>query len=177
MAKIAFSKLNKKVDNEPKIITIDGNNIEVKQYLPISQKWEMIREICINALEPETKFFNPISIEVSTALNTLFYYTNISFTDKQKEDTFKLYDMVVQNGLLAEVYANIPESEHNFILDIIEETITSNENYNFSALGIIENVVKNYGQTEFDVEKLREKLANNEGMELLKEIAPLLNLA
>lgn len=176
MAKVAFSKLNKKNDVEPKTFNFGDNVIEVKQYLPVIDKLDMIKTICINAIEADTKFFNPLIIEVEIALNILYNYTNISFTEKQKEDTFKLYDIVSQNGLLNEVYANIPEDEMNFIVDIIDETIESNERYNFSLMGLLENVVNSYGETELDINLLREKLANSEGLELLKELAPLINL-
>lgn len=176
MAKVAFSKLNKKNDVEPKTFSFGDNVIEVKQYLPVVDKLNMIKTICVNAVEVDTKFFNPLVIEVEIALNILYNYTNISFTEKQKEDIFKLYDIVSQNGLLNEVYANIPEDEMNFIVDIIDETIESNERYNFSLVGVLEGLTKSYGEMDLDASKIRDKLANAEGLELLKDIMPLINL-
>ena len=177
MAKVAFSKLNKKIDVESKIVEFEGNEIEVKQYLSIKEKWEMIRNICLDSVETETKFFNPINLEINTALNILYYYTNISFTEKQKEDRMKLYDNVIQSDLLKTIYMNIPEEEYNSILDFVEETIESNERYNFSLMGILENASQSYGSLDLDATKIQEKLNNGEGIELLKEILPMINLA
>ena len=39
-------------------------------------------------------FANPVKLNVFLRLEIIFNYTNISFTDKQKEDLVKLYDIL-----------------------------------------------------------------------------------
>ena len=41
-----------------------------------------------------TRFINPLQVEVYTLLQIIEKYTNITFTDKQKEDPAKLYDLI-----------------------------------------------------------------------------------
>ena len=42
MAKLAFSKLSLKVNNDVKTINFNEQTIEVKQYLPVNDKLELI---------------------------------------------------------------------------------------------------------------------------------------
>ena len=49
-------------------------------------------------------------------------YTNLSFTEKQKEDYAKLYDLFEENGIIDLIIAEIPEREYNYIIDGVNET-------------------------------------------------------
>jgi len=40
-------------------------------------------------------------------LYIVYFYTNLNFTDKQKEDPAKLYDQMESNGLITEVIAHM----------------------------------------------------------------------
>ena len=89
MAKVAFSKLGLKEKKEVKTITINNVQIEVKQYLPINNKIDIITNV-INNTQDQNNFPNPVKIEVLATLELIFAYTNLSFTEKQKEDVAKL---------------------------------------------------------------------------------------
>ena len=54
----------------------------------------------INNTIDEHSFCNPVKVKVYLALGILDYYTNINFTEKQKEDPVKLYDLFESNELL-----------------------------------------------------------------------------
>ena len=89
MAKQAFSKLNLKVNNNISTIIINDIEIEVKKYLPMSEKMELVANV-INATADDNNFANPMKLEILTALEIIYAYTNLSFTEKQKEDPAKL---------------------------------------------------------------------------------------
>ena len=99
MAKLAFSKLGLKVNNQVVNINYNEQIIEVKQYISVNDKLELISDV-INKSVDEHSFSNPVKTSVFTALGIIEYYTNISFTEKQKEDPVKLYDLLHGNGLL-----------------------------------------------------------------------------
>ena len=94
MAKVSFSKLGLTKNQEVKILNWNEQNIEVRQYLPISEKLELISNVINFAHDGNANFANPVQVEVFTGLELLYAYTNISFTDKQKEDPAKLFDLV-----------------------------------------------------------------------------------
>jgi hypothetical protein len=65
--------------------------------------------------EQDYNYSNPVKIEVFKNLEIIFAYTNLSFTDKQKEDLPKLYDMLVSSGVLNKIIENIPNEERDTI--------------------------------------------------------------
>jgi hypothetical protein len=81
MAKLAFTKLGLSKNQEVKIVEFNGQDIEVKQYLPVNDKFEVIGNI-INRSADDNNFANPLKVEIFTALEIISTYTNISFTEK-----------------------------------------------------------------------------------------------
>ena len=80
MAKVSFTKLGLKKKEEIKNITINDQVIEVKQYLPISDKINIITNVIENSAD-DNNFANPVKVEVFANLEIMYAYTNISFTD------------------------------------------------------------------------------------------------
>ena len=143
MAKVSFTKLGLKKKEEIKNITINDQVIEVKQYLPISDKINIITNVIENSAD-DNNFANPVKVEVFANLEIMYAYTNISFTDKQKENPTKLYDLLEENGIIAEVIAAIPENEYALLLGWIDETIEAFYTYRNSVMGIMEQISEDY---------------------------------
>lgn len=169
MARIAFTKLGLKVDKEIKTIAWGDQEIEIKQYLPVNDKLEMIGRIINNSAD-DMNFYNVGKIEIFTALELIFTYTNISFTDKQKEDICKLYDLLISSGLYAAVVAEIPKVEREWIEDVTMDTIESIYSYQNSILGILDTVSKDYSNLDLDASKIYGELADPSNLALLKGI-------
>lgn len=169
MAKIGFTKLSLKRKNEVKTITINNNQIEIKQYLPVNEKLDLIARV-INGAHDQNNFPNPIKIEVIGTLEMIMAYTNISFTEKQKEDIPKLYDLLEENGVIKDIISQIPEDEYNFIIDGINKTVDAVYTYNNSVLGILESISQDYSNLNFDIQKLQNDIANPENLKLVKEV-------
>ena len=169
MAKIGFTKLSLKRKNEVKTITINNNQIEIKQYLPVNEKLDLIARV-INGAHDQNNFPNPIKIEVIGTLEMIMAYTNISFTEKQKEDIPKLYDLLEENGVIKDIISQIPEDEYNFIIDGINKTVDAVYTYNNSVLGILEAVSKDYSNLDFDATQIQNKMADPENLKLVKDV-------
>ena len=169
MAKIGFTKLGLKPNN--KIINIEFNeqNIEVKQYLPVEEKLELITNV-LELSHDSNNFSNPVKVSVYTTLEIIEKYTNVNFTEKQKENPTKLYDLLVGNGFAAAVINAIPELEYNEILTSIKQTIKSVYKYQNSVLGILDTISQDYSNLNLDATEIQKKLADPENMALLKNI-------
>ena len=101
-------------------------------------------------------------------------YTDISFTEKQKEDEFKIFDTLKNNNFIDLMLANIPEDEYNYLLKIMEETIEKNEKYKNTVAGIMSkliddlptnaqaamDIVNNFDEDKFQAVKDFAKAAN-----------------
>ena len=169
MAKLAFTKLGLKVNDEIKTIEFNEQTVEVKQYLPVNEKLEVIAEVLNNSAD-DNNFANPVKVDVYTAIAVLETYTNISFTEKQKENVTKLYDIVVSTGFYNRVIEAIPHEEINSLTVAINDTIDAFYRYRNSVVGILENISTDYSNLNLDASAIQQKLADPENMELLRSI-------
>lgn len=169
MAKLAFTKLGLKVNDEIKTVEFNEQAIEVKQYLPVNEKLEVIAEVLNNSAD-DNNFANPVKVDVYTAIAVLEAYTNISFTEKQKENVTKLYDAVVSTGFYNRVIETIPCEEINSLIIAIGDTIDAFYCYRNSVMGILENISTDYSNLNLDASVIQQKLADPENMELLRSV-------
>ena len=170
MAKVAFSKLDLKKNQEVTNLQInDEISIEVKRYLPISEKLKMISEI-VNLSQGDNNIVNYGKIDIFTFLGIITYYTNISFTEKQMEDPAKLYDLFVGNRLDVDILRAIPKSEIDFISNVVEKTVESIIQYRNSAVGIVEAISQDYSNLNFDATELQKKIGDPENLAFLKDV-------
>ena len=169
MSRVPFTKLGLKKREEIKNITINDQVIDVKQYLPISDKINIITNVIENSAD-DNNFANPVKVEVFANLEIMYAYTNISFTDKQKGDPTKLYDLLEENGIIAEVIAAIPENEYALLLGWIDETIEAFYTYRNSVMGIMEQISEDYSNLSLDATEIQQKLADPQNLELLKNV-------
>lgn len=177
MAKVPFTKLKLKVEDSIKELQLnDEITIEVKQYLPIQEKLRLIGDVVMLAHEQDANYSNPVKAEVYRDLEVVFAYTNLSFTEKQKEDLPKLYDMLMSSGLLKEIIMAIPEEEYNKICCGVWQSIDSIYKYQNSVLGILDTIKSGYDKQEFDVEELQKAINNLQESQLIKDILPLIGL-
>ena len=169
MAKVAFSKLGLKLNSSVETITINEQNIEVKQYLPINDKLELISNVLNNAYDG-TNYPNWIKIDMMTDLEILYAYTNLSFTEKQKEDICKLYDLLTCGGVFEAVEKAIPHAEIEAVRSGVRTMAYAIYEQKNSVLGILETVTTDYSNLDLDATAIQQKLANPENLELLKGI-------
>lgn len=176
MAKIGLTKLGLQKQSGIVPIQINDQTIEVKQYLPIQEKLELISRI-INASNEESKFYNPGKLSVFFNLEILQTYTNINLTDKQKEEFCKTFDLLASNNIFTQIIEAIPQAEINTLLNWTIESVKSLYEYSNSVRGILESVQNDYNDLDLDITKLQEKIKDPESLDLLKQIAPMLGLA
>ena len=170
MAKVPFTKLGLTKNQNVEIIKWNEQDIEVKQYLPINNKLELVSNVINFAHDGNINYSNPVQVEVYTALEILYAYTNINFTEKQKEDTAKLYDLVTGSGLLAAIIKAIPKEEYVSIIKGIRTSINAIYAYQNSIMGILDTVSTDYSNLNLDATTIQKQLSNPENMTLLKEV-------
>ena len=169
MAKVSFTKLGLKKNEDVGILHINEQDVEVKQYLPINEKLELISSV-INSAADENNFSNPVKENVFLTLEILYHYTNINFTDKQKEDSVKLYDLVVSSGLVNKVTDLIPEEELDEVINGVAQSVKAIYTYKNSILGILESISQDYSALNLDATEIQQKLADPDNMALLKQV-------
>jgi hypothetical protein len=169
MAKISLTKITPVKELKAKIVTIGEIDIEVKQYLPLKEKIEIAS--VVTGMSTGDMGINPIQRDVLTKFYILDYYTNINFTDKQKEDIEKTFDLLEINDVINRVLEAIPASEIDTVMSWVFICSNTFENYRNSIRGIIEDIVSKYGSTELDIEKLVSQIKDPEVGEFLKNLS------
>ena len=139
MGKVSYADMKLKVKNNVKTFKFQDNDIEVIQYLSSEDKYSLINITLQKSLEDG--FYNPLKLDVYFHLHLVYMYTDISFTEKQKEDEFKIFDTLKNNNFIDLMLENIPEDEYNYLLKIMEETIEKNEKYKNTVAGIMSKLI------------------------------------
>ncbi len=171
MAKPTFAKLGLTKNIEVKTFTYAGQEIEVKQYLPIEDKLSLIANAINNTLmTDENRFPNNVKLKMYLKLEIVFKYTNLVFTDKQKEDLPKLYDLLEGNGIIKMIEDKMPEYDILYLEEDTREILAAMHQYNNSIYGILDNVKNNYSDMELDINKLREEMANSENLDIVSKV-------
>ena len=166
--KVGLTKLGLKKNTN--LINLEWNDqiIEIKEYLPIQEKLDLIGRI-VNLSLDDNNFVNPARLQIFTTLEVMYTYTNINFTDKQKEDFLNLYDLLFSSGLWAAVKQALG-NELVLIEDTTIAVIDELYKYKNSALGILQAVSEDYSNLDLDADKLKEKIADKENVGFLKDV-------
>lgn len=171
MAKVSFSKLGLSKNTDIKNFEYNGQNIEVKQYLPINDKAALVAQVLSCVLNnDENRFANPLQIEVFTVLTIIEKYTNINFTDKQKENPDKLYDLIIGSGFWNILMDNININDYTDLINYCDEAIEAYYKYHNSVFGILDSINNDYNTMDLNATEIQKKLADPENMALLRDV-------
>lgn len=173
MAKVAFSKLGLTKNQEIKNLKYNEQIIEIKQYLPVNEKLQLITNV-LDKVTNEHNFINPTKVKVFLDLEIVKFYTNINFTEKQLEDFTKLYDLMQGANLFELIFDNLPQAEYNQLKSDTLECIESYYKYRSSAMGVLDSMSGDYSNASLDLEALQNQISDPESLGLLKDIIPLL---
>ena len=176
MAKISFTKLNKIKSLPVKEISIDDQKVLVEQYLPLEEKVNLITSVIEQSGNGEEGFFNIVKLEAYYIIEMIKAYTNISFTEKQLEDTTKLYDAIRLNDIWAAVADAIPGAEREYIWSNIMALAREITTYNNSVLGVLKAISSDRDGLNFDVQEIMNNLNDPEALKLLKGMVDMTGL-
>lgn len=141
MAKTSYANLKLKINDSVKTFDFNGNQIEILQYLPVDDKYSLIN-ITLQKSK-EGSIYNAVKKDMYFHLNLVYLYTNISFTEKQREDESKLYDTLKSNGLLDLIIQNMDEEEYDILYSYLVETEEDILNYKNTIGGAISEIIEN----------------------------------
>ena len=138
MSKITYSSLKLKTNVETN--KIEGTEIEVLKYLPIEEKYSLINITLQSA--KEGVLYNPVKLDAYFHIYLVMMYSNISFTDKQKEEPLKLYDVLKSNGLLDKIILAIDEEEYNDLIKYLNQQEEDIYHYKNTISGTISEIIE-----------------------------------
>ena len=152
MEKVTYASLKLKNKIETEKFDFEGHQIEVLQYLPIEDKYSLVNITLQEAREGS--IYNPVKIDWYFHLNLIYMYSNITFTDKQREDEAKLYDTLVSNGLMDTIISKIPDNEYQTLFGYIGSLMDDTLNYKNSLSGTLSELVQSLPERAEQMQKI-----------------------
>lgn len=152
--KISFSNLNLKMTDE--VFTYDFTpevKIEIKKYLPIEDKYDLISIAMQNSYE--NGHFNNLKLDMYFHLYLVYMYTNLEFTDAQKDNPTKLYDVLYSNGLIDQIITRMDSEEYDYLIGMIGKEVDKAEKYNNTIASVINNFIN---ELPVNAEKAKETI-------------------
>lgn len=166
MEMVKYTDLNLKESNDFLTFVFNGQNIKVKQYLSASDKYDLI--MITLQKSKENGIFNPFKLDLFFHLHLVFMYTNLSFTNEERENELELFDKLKSSGFINTMLSYIPVQEYNDLINFIEETKCNTVNYSNSIGATIQKVINDLPANaqaameivdNFDKEKYQEVLS------------------
>ncbi len=140
MAKVSYANLKLKPISTTSSFDFGGQEIEVLNYLPIEDKYDLVM-ITLQKAEQDG-VYNPLLLDLYFHLHLVYMYTNLSFTDKQKENEPKIYDTLTSNGFFDKFFEVLDEVEYAELMSYIEELQNMTLHYRNTAGAVLQSIIQ-----------------------------------
>lgn len=123
-----------------KTFNIGEEEVKVLQYLPIEEKNEIIYLAIQNAMENGQ--INLLKLNMFFNLYLVYSYTDIEFTDEEKDAASALYDLLQSSGVIDTIIANMDEGEYSYLVTVMNETVANKQKYNNTIASVIRSFIE-----------------------------------
>lgn len=142
-----------------------NENVEIKSYIPISQKRDLFNKVFASIKETNKIgdiTYQALMTEVLFKLNTVFYYTNIA-TPKNLDEV--LYNKISRTGLLEFILTNIG-------YDYIELKDCFNRLYIYGSIVAVNEIINPESLQKLGemTDNITSALKDGKGLETLKNL-------
>lgn len=135
-----YSNLNLTTRNDTINLNTEDFNINILAYLPIEDKNSIIQMTLQNA--EENGIYNPLKQKMYFELYLVYMYTDIQFTEDEKDDPIKLYDELASNGIIDFVIQNILPHELSLLEKMLAKTIKLKLAYRNTIASVLNNFME-----------------------------------
>lgn len=130
---------------------------------------DIAQSVIQQVIDFNNEFLNEFAFHMYMDLAIVFNYTNLSFTDKQKEDLHKLYDLLVGSGFMKELKKQVNCNQTDDLEIYTYETLNGYYKYRNSIYGIMDIMSSDYGSLATEAESLRKSITDPNSLNVLKE--------
>lgn len=140
MSEVVYTDLKLKVDKSVDTFDFNGTKIEVLKYLPVADKYDLL--MIVLQKSEENGVYNSLKLDIFFHLYLVYMYTNLSFTDEQKEDEFELYDVLKSSGFMYHFMECMDEDEYGYLFEMMREIVKENIDYRSSAGAVVRSFIQ-----------------------------------
>ena len=135
-----YKDLNLKTKDQTRTISIQGQDINVLQYLPARDKNDLVQIALQNSRE--NGVINEVKLEVYFNMYIVYFYTDLFFEEEEKANPDQLYDELQSSGILTRILGAMDENEYNNLLDYLDKMREAQDVYENSATGVIKMFIQ-----------------------------------
>ena len=155
MSRINFSDIKMaEIDLTPTVIKYGDQEIEVKKFISIDDKYNLI-SITLQEAE-EGGIYNEVKILMYYSLNLVYKYANIQFEAEDRIDPSATFDKLNQSGLLSAIIKAIPKEEQEMLYDALVTQMERNMKYGNSISAVIRDFIDKMPQNAEQAKELVE---------------------
>ena len=131
-----FNELNLKLNDKTKTLKVEDKEIKIKQYLPIDKKLSLV-QIALQQSFDESDMYNDGLLTAYFHTYVVMFYTDIEFTDEEKQDVLTLFDLMDCTGLIGSIIELIPKQEFDDLVEMLNNQQKNDIVYKQSAAYLI----------------------------------------
>lgn len=154
MANLNYADLKLKEDVSISMFDWNGKTVEVKKYLPVDSVYDIIMITLQKSYEDG--IYNPVKLDVYFHLNLIYLYTNLVFTEEEREDEFKLYDELYSSGFVKKFLEFVDSKQYSEMQEDISEIIDNRMKYSNSAASVMQKFINDLPENAAAASKIVE---------------------
>lgn len=152
---------NLKFENEVINITWNNQEIEVKGYISIEEKRQLIQwVIAQNRRNSYTNFLNSLDIDKKFDIAIVNFYTNFKFDIVNKDYYNEVYEILNTNHFFDLIVSSIPEKEYEYLKCMLQEEIKKDFDFQCTMAGNINRLLDKFNSSLQNSDTIIEKLNN-----------------
>ena len=159
--------LNKSLTTLKEYKTVKLNSLEVKvlQYLPISDKIDII-QIALQKSE-EDGIYNELLLDMYFHLHIIFCYTDLEFSEEDLSDLMTLYDRLESHGFISEIIGAMDSNEYKNLIDYLEIMKKNKLEYKNTAAAVLRGIVQDLPKNAEAAKEILDQFDPNKYQEVL----------
>jgi len=140
MAILNYKDLNLTNKNVIKTFKWGDKDVEIVDYLPVEDKYDIVMITLQKSFE--NGYYNPIKLDMFFHLNLVYAYTNIVFSDEDREDEAELFDKLVGSGFMEEFLKNFDDKVYEEMAQDIDTIAQADVEYRKSFSSIVAKFIE-----------------------------------
>jgi len=164
MDKVEYNSLGLKRLEDTISFTWNNINIKVKKYFPISDIYDVIMITLQKSYEDG--IYNPIKLDEYLILNLVYMFSNIEFSEEDREDEDKLFDELQSSGFIDKFLSVVDKRTYDDLCNTIDTLVSKKESYANTFAGTIKKLIEDMSINSEEIQKI----VDNFDKEKFKEV-------
>lgn len=125
---------------EVKSFKMGEEDVQVLQYLPVRDKYDLIM-ITLQKAE-EDGSYSELLLDTFFHLNLVYLYTDIIFSTEDKADELALYDDLKCGGVIDKMLMTMNMDEYDYLYDMLIQTRDNILHYSNTAGAVLQRIIQ-----------------------------------